>query len=126
MLSVEYQLAPESAGTALVEDCYAGLVWLRDHTKELNIDPARIAIMGESAGGGLGAGVALYARDQKLSPPLAKQILVYPMLDDRNTTADTDIERFAIWNNDDNITSWTALLGKELHENARLSWSRYE
>ncbi|KAJ9613526.1 hypothetical protein H2200_003468 [Cladophialophora chaetospira] len=111
--SVEYRLAPESKGTNLVEDCYAGLEWLSKNAAKFNVDPARIAVSGESAGGGLAAGTALMARDKGLSPPLAKQILIYPMLDDRNLTANEKLEPFAFWKNNDNITAWTALLGEE-------------
>ena len=111
IFSVEYRLAPESKGTSLVEDCYAGLEWLSKNAATFNVDPARIAAFGESAGGGLAAGVALMARDKGLSPPLAKQILIYPMLDDRNLKANPQIEPFAFWKNADNITAWTALLG---------------
>ncbi|OAP53715.1 triacylglycerol lipase [Fonsecaea erecta] len=111
VFSVEYRLAPEHQDTTLVDDCYAALVWLTQNAKQFNIDPARIAVMGESAGGGIAAGVALMARDQNLQPPLAKQILVYPMLDDRNMVADKAIEPYALWTNDDNVTGWTALLG---------------
>ncbi len=111
--SVEYRLAPESSGTNLVEDCYAGLEWLSKNAAKFNIDPARIATAGESAGGGLAAGVALMARDKNFSPPLAKQILIYPMLDDRNLVANEQIAPFAFWKNDDNITGWTALLGAD-------------
>ena len=109
--SVEYRLAPESAGTNMVEDCYAGLEWVSKNASTLNVDPARIGVFGESSGGGLAAGVALMARDKGLSPPLAKQILVYPMLDDSNIVPLEQIEPFAFWKNDDNITAWTALLG---------------
>ena len=112
-LSVDYTLAPEARGSTIVEQCYAGLLWLCDHAKELNIDPARIGVIGESAGGGIAAGLALYARDQKFSPPLAKQILIYPMLDDRsNSVPDEELQPFAgLWNTVDNTTGWTALLG---------------
>jgi acetyl esterase/lipase len=113
MFSVDYRLAPESSGTNLVEDCYAGLSWLSANAKTFNIDPARIGVAGESAGGGLAAGVALMARDKGLSPPLAKQILIYPMLDDRNMTPFPEIEPFAFWKTEDNITGWTALLGAD-------------
>jgi len=82
---VEYRRSrPEHPHPTPTEDAYTGLSWLPDHVNELNIDPSRIAVMGESASGGIAAGVALMARDRKLSPPLAKQILIFPMLDDRN------------------------------------------
>lgn len=110
MLSVDYRLAPEYPHPTPVEDCYAGLQWLAAHTGELGVDPARIAVMGDSAGGGLAAGVALLARDRG-GPALARQILVYPMLDDRTTTPDPALTPFAFWTYDDNITGWGALLG---------------
>ncbi|EXJ71201.1 uncharacterized protein A1O5_06195 [Cladophialophora psammophila CBS 110553] len=111
IFSVDYRLAPENSGTTLVEDCYASLVWLYQNAQRLNIDPARIAVMGESAGGGLAAGVALIARDRNLQPPLAKQILRYPMLDDQNSTAKEAIDPFTMWKVEDNVTAWTAVLG---------------
>lgn len=113
IFSVNYRLAPEAKGTTLVEDCYSALVWLHHNARSHNINPARIAVFGQSAGGGLAAGVALMARDRNLQPPLAKQILVYPMIDDRNMTADKEIEPFAFFKTEDNILSWTAVLGPE-------------
>jgi len=110
MLAVEYRLSPEHPYPAPVEDCYAGLLWLAEHATELEIDLARIAVMGDSAGGGLAAAVALLSRDRK-GPAIARQILVFPMLDDRNTTPDPEIAPFAVWSYDDNITGWGALLG---------------
>ncbi|KAH8592653.1 Alpha/Beta hydrolase protein [Bisporella sp. PMI_857] len=111
IFSVDYRLAPEYPHPTPVEDCYTGLTWLHQHAISLNIDPSRIAIMGESAGGGIAAGVALMARDQAFSPPLAKQILIYPMLDDRNTMANPTVDPLNIWSSVDNLTGWTALLG---------------
>jgi acetyl esterase/lipase len=110
MLSLEYRLAPEHPHPTPVEDAYAGLVWLTGHAAELGIDPGRIAVMGDSAGGGLAAGIAILSRDRK-GPAVARQLLVYPMLDDRTTTPDPYIAPFAGWSYDDNITAWNALLG---------------
>jgi acetyl esterase/lipase len=111
MLSVDYRLAPEHPYPTPVEDAYAGLVWLAAHVAELGVDPDRIAIMGDSAGGGLAAAVAILTRDRS-GPSLARQILLYPMLDDRTTTPDPEIVPFAGWTYDDNITGWKALLGE--------------
>lgn len=109
MLSVEYRLAPEHPHPTPVEDCYTALSWLAEHADDLGIDPGRIAVMGDSAGAGLAAGVAVLAR--KRGRALAHQILIYPMLDDRNTTPDPHVAPFAGWSYDDNITGWNALLG---------------
>jgi acetyl esterase/lipase len=109
MLSLQYRLAPEHPHPVPVEDAYAGLAWLAGHAAELGIDPGRIAVMGDSAGGGLAAGVAILSRDRN-GPALARQLLIYPMLDDR-TTPDPYIAPLAGWSYDDNATGWDALLG---------------
>ena len=111
MLAVEYRLAPEHPHPAPVEDGYAGLRWLAGHAPSLGVDPARIAVMGDSAGGGIAAAMAVLARDRGL--PLARQILLYPMLDDRNMTPDPALAPFAVWSHDDNYTGWSALLGED-------------
>ena len=110
MLSLQYRLAPEHPHPGPVEDAYAGLTWLAGHAAELGVDPARIAVMGDSAGGGLAAGVCILSRDRG-GPAVARQLLVYPMLDDRTTTPDRYIAPFAGWSYDDNVTAWNALLG---------------
>lgn len=109
MLAVEYRVAPEYPHPTPVEDCMAALVWLRSQSATLGIDPERIAVMGESAGGGLAAGTALLGRERGIS--IARQILVYPMLDDRNITPDPNLVDFAVWTYDNNFTGWHALLG---------------
>jgi acetyl esterase/lipase len=110
MLAPDYRLAPEHPDPSPVEDCYAGLKWAAEHAAEHGIDPNRIGVAGDSAGGGLAAGVALLARDRG-GPALARQILIYPMLDDRNTTPRADAPGVMLWSYDDNITGWDALLG---------------
>ena len=111
-LSVGYRLAPEATGTDLAEDVFAGLLWLHEHAGELGVDPARVAIMGDSGGGAPAAGAVLLARENHV--PVARQILVYPMLDDRNQTADEARTAFLTWNYDMNYTAWYALLGDQL------------
>lgn len=111
VLSVDFRFAPEHPYPTSVEDCYAALRFAHDHAVELGVDPARIAIMGDSAGGGMAAGVALMARDRG-GPAPAAQILVYPMLDDRTVSPDPLIEPHAMWSTDDNITGWGCLLGE--------------
>ncbi len=110
MLSVDYRLAPEHPYPTPVEDAYAALTWLHEHAAELGVDPARIAVMGDSAGGGLAASLAILARDRG-APAIARQILIMPMLDDRNVVPDPHIAPFALWSYADNVTGWGALLG---------------
>ncbi|SEG95675.1 Acetyl esterase/lipase [Nonomuraea solani] len=111
ILSVDYRRAPEHPHPTPVEDAYAGLVWLHEHAAELGVDPARIGVFGDSAGGGLAAAVSILARDRN-GPAIAKQILVMPMLDDRTLTPDPEIAPFVLWSWDDNATGWQALLGE--------------
>lgn len=110
-LSIEYRLAPEVQAPKPLEDCYAGLQYLVSNAQKLNIDTSRIGIMGESAGGGLAACLAHYAKE-KSGPAIKKQILIYPMLDDRNTKPDPHIEPYAVWSYEANATGWGALLGE--------------
>lgn len=111
VVTVEYRLAPEFPDPYPVEDCYAALVWTAEHAQEVGIDPARFIIAGASAGGGLAAGVALLARDRG-GPELTGQVLIYPMLDDRDATVSTaQIDGVGVWDRGSNITGWTALLG---------------
>jgi acetyl esterase/lipase len=109
LLAVDYRRAPEAQHPGPVEDCYTGVRWLADYARDLGVDPQRIAVMGDSGGGGLAAGVALLARER--GPVVARQILVYPMLDDRTTVPDPALAAFAAWSYDDNYTAWSALLG---------------
>jgi acetyl esterase/lipase len=111
VVTVEYRLAPEFPDPYPVEDCFAGLVWTAEHAAELGIDPDRLIIAGASAGGGLAAGTALLARDRQ-GPALAGQVLIYPMLDDRDATVSTaQIDGVGVWDRTSNITGWSALLG---------------
>lgn len=85
VVSVDYRLAPENPGSAGVEDCYTALKWVAENADELGINLKNLMVAGTSAGGGLAAGVALMARDRS-GPQLCGQLLISPMLDDRNTT----------------------------------------
>ena len=111
IVTVEYRLAPEFPDPYPVEDCYAGLLWTAEHADELGIDLSRLMIGGGSAGGGLAAGTALLARDRK-GPSLIGQLLIYPMLDDRDESVSTrQIDGVGVWDRGSNVTGWTALLG---------------
>ena len=112
LVSVEYRLAPQHQGTALVDDCYAGLAWVAKHAGELGVDPGRIVVAGGSAGGGLAAGVTLMARDRR-EPDVLGQLLICPMLDHRNATVSS--EQYdgddALWTRSMNEFGWRCLLG---------------
>ncbi len=111
--SVEYRLAPEHPFPAPVEDCYAALKWLAQNADEFGIDPQRIAIGGASAGGGLAAGLGLLARDRG-EVNVAYQLLIYPMLDDKNITqADANTPDTPVWSRANNVIGWRSYLGQE-------------
>lgn len=125
VVSVEYRLAPETPFPGPQQDCLDGLAWLAANADGLGIDPARIAIIGESAGGGLAAAVALMARDTA-GPKLAAQVLVYPMLDHRTGS---DACRWNnrttgewVWTRSANRFGWEALRGDYPAEDARKGW----
>ena len=114
IVSVDYRLAPETVFPGAIEDCYAGLRWLFGAAGALEVDEARIGVMGESAGGGLAAALALLVRDRG-EFPLAFQHLIYPMLDDRTCVAadpNPHVGEF-IWTPANNRFGWSALLGHE-------------
>ncbi|MPY51572.1 alpha/beta hydrolase [Streptomyces acidicola] len=111
VVSVEYRLAPEHPHPAPVEDVYAGLLWTAEHADEIGGDPERIVIAGASAGGGLTAALALLTRDRGGPRPLG-QMLMCPMLDDRNDTPSAhQMAGLGVWDQKSNETGWTALLG---------------
>ncbi|WP_439816391.1 alpha/beta hydrolase [Zavarzinia sp. CC-PAN008] len=111
--SVDYRVAPEVPYPGPVEDCYAALLWLFRDSEALGVDPTRIAIGGESAGGGLAAALGLLARDRR-EVPVALQVLIYPMLDDRTVVRPPHpvVGQF-VWTANANRFGWSALLGQD-------------
>ena len=108
-----YRLAPKHPFPAAIDDCFAAWQWLQDHADELEIDPERVVIGGESAGGGLAASLAHRILDEGGTQP-AGQLLVYPMLDDRTAARrELDAENNFVWNNSSNHLGWSAYLGCE-------------
>ncbi|MFL5352763.1 alpha/beta hydrolase [Archangium sp.] len=112
VVAVDYRLAPEHPFPAPLEDCYAALSWMHAQAGALKIDADRLAIGGDSAGGGLAAALAQLTRDRKQIKPVF-QLLLYPMLDDRTATrADHKGTGRYIWTPGSNVLGWTSYLGQ--------------
>lgn len=111
-VSVDYRLAPETVFPGALEDCYAVLGWIFANADAYGFDLARIGVMGESAGGGLAAALALLARDRG-EYRLAFQHLIAPMIDDRTGTVapPSPLTGQFIWTAADNAYGWSSMLG---------------
>jgi acetyl esterase/lipase len=111
VVSVDYRLSPGTPFPGPLDDCYAALRWMARESATHGIDSTRIALTGESAGGGLPAALAQMARDRGEVAP-AFQSLVYPMLDDRTVLRhDHDGRGEFIWSPGSNRAGWKAFLG---------------
>jgi acetyl esterase/lipase len=111
IVSVDYRLAPETPAPGAAEDGYTAYRWISDNATDLGLDPTRIGLAGQSGGGGIAAATALLIRDRGAATPLF-QLLMYPMLDDRNTTdSSREITDIGIWDHSTNILAWQAILG---------------
>ncbi|WP_419709656.1 alpha/beta hydrolase [Pseudomonas sp. NFX224] len=124
--SVEYRLAPQARFPLPQEDCYAALRWLVEHADELEIDSDRIVVMGESAGGGLATALAQMVRDRGELPPLAGQVLLYPMLDHRTgrpgDLSSSPTAGTFVWTRHSNQFGWSALRGDYTAGDERRGW----
>lgn len=113
VVSVEYRLAPESPFPAALDDVTAAWHWVQAHASEVGIDPARVGVGGESAGGGIAASLVQRLHDASGAQPVA-QWLFAPMLDDRTAArAELDAIEHWVWNNRANRYGWSAYLGHE-------------
>jgi triacylglycerol lipase len=125
VVSVDYRLAPETPFPGPQEDNYAALLWLVQNAPDLGIDPSRIVILGESAGGGLAASLCLMARDRG-GPAIAGQVLIYPMLDWRTGGPDDPYGNAAtgefIWTREKNRFGWESLRGAYQPGDGREGW----
>lgn len=113
VIAPAYRLAPETPFPGNVEDAYATLAWANAQAGELGIDPARLAVAGESAGGGLAAALALLVRD-RAEYSFCHQQLIFPMLDDRTAVRADLSPMFGefVWTNASNHFGWASLLGQ--------------
>ncbi|WP_202813290.1 alpha/beta hydrolase [Lacticaseibacillus camelliae] len=105
----DYRLSTEAPYPAALDDAYLALRWMNDHHAALGINPEQLFVAGESAGGGLTAALTLYARDQG-EIPIAFQMPLYPMLDDRPTASSAENDA-PIWNTKSNANAWRLYLG---------------
>ena len=111
VVSVDYRLAPETPYPGGLEDCYAALEWTSANASELFIDPDRLGVFGQSAGGGLSAAIALLSRDRK-GPAICFQYLGIPELDDRlETTSMREFTDTPLWSRPNAELSWDFYLG---------------
>lgn len=117
VISVNYQKAPEHKFPTPHQDCFETLQWVESHAEELGIDPTKIGIGGDSAGGNLASGVALRARDEG-GPAIAYQLLLYPAVD-----IDFETESYKKYAQDYGLTReemiwfWDQYLHPEDHHN---------
>ena len=113
VVAPDYRLAPEHPYPADLDDCYSALVWM---TENLPVRKDRVAVAGQSAGGGLTSAVVLMARDKK-TPAIHFQMPLYPMLDHRTITPSTyQIQDHRVWCRDFNLTAWKMYLGDDVKE----------
>jgi acetyl esterase/lipase len=110
VVAPDYRKSPEAPYPAAVHDSYAALLWMKENAAELGIRDDQLAVMGQSAGGGLTAAVTLLARDRR-DVKVAFQLPLYPMIDDRNETASARDNNAPVWNERHNRLGWRLYLG---------------
>lgn len=111
IVSVDYRLAPELPFPGPLEDCFAAHEYVHREAVSLGVDPSRMVIAGQSAGGGLAAALTLLVHDRGRPAPRL-QLLVYPMLDDRTVTRELDGRHHRLWDAESNRYGWASYLGR--------------
>ena len=113
IVSVDYRLAPKHPFPTPLDDCATGFEWMLSHAAEVGLDTTRIAVGGQSAGGGLAASLVQRLHDDGVA--LAAQWLFCPMLDDRTAADRThDATGHFVWNNRSNLVGWRSYLGEQV------------
>ena len=108
LVAPDYRLSKKHPYPAALHDCYAALLWLKDHAEELGIRTDQIFVGGESAGGGMAAALCMLAHDRD-EVNIAFQMPLYPMLDDRDTASSAD-NHAPNWNTKRNHKAWKRYL----------------
>ena len=108
-----YRLSWQAPYPAALHDCYATLLWMRDHAARLGVNPAQLMVGGESAGGGIAASLAMLARDRG-QVRVAYQMPLYPMIDNLDTWSSVD-NHAKIWNTRRNHQAWHLYLREDAH-----------
>lgn len=125
IVAVDYRLAPEHPFPVPLEDCYAALGWIFANQQALDVDIGKLVVMGHSAGGGLAAALAIVARDRG-EYPIARQVLIYPMLDYRSGSAHSPHENSTTgvigWSPQANQFCWQSLRGTYALDDERIGW----
>lgn len=112
--AASYRLAPEHPFPAALDDAQAAWQWLQEQALALGVDPRRVVIGGQSAGGGLAASLVHRLRDLNVDPQPKGQWLFYPMLDDCTATRrELDLPRHPLWSNQNNVVGWRSYLERE-------------
>lgn len=124
VVSVDYRLAPKHPFPTPLDDCFLAWTWFLENAAALGVNSSRIVVAGQSAGGGLAAGLCQRILDDGGSQPAA-QLLFYPMIDDRTATDESLTRvRHLVWNNENNLYGWSAYLGHPVDgPTERLPWS---
>lgn len=110
IVAPDYRSSFDLPYPAALEDCHEALLWMKEHANNLGIRDDQIMVGGESAGGGLAAGLCLFERDNK-GVNIAFQMPLYPMLDDRMMTKSAKNNNAPVWNSESNKIAWGLYLG---------------
>jgi len=110
VVSPDYRLSTRAPYPAALDDCYEALLWMKENARMLGVRDDQLFVGGDSAGGGLTAATTLVARDRG-EVSIAFQMPLYPMIDDRMSTASATANEAPVWNSRSNDAAWRLYLG---------------